>query len=52
MWSHLSIFALVAFAFGVIQKIIAKIGVKELTTYVSFYQLHSFKSYIQVLNPF
>ena len=53
MRPHLSIFAFVAFGFDVkSKKIITKTGVKACTASVFFWELYSFRFYIQVFYPF
>lgn len=53
MQAQLFIFAFVASAFGIkLNKIIAKINVKEFTPYVCFDKFYSFRSCAQVLNTF
>ena len=52
MCSHLFIFAIVAFAFGVrLKKIISKSYVKELTVYIFFCRFCGVRNNIQIFNP-
>lgn len=47
MWPHFFIFAFVVCALGLISyKIVVKLHVQELSSFISFYKLYGFKSYV------
>ena len=53
MWSHLFIFAFVAFAFGVrFKKSLPRPTSRSLLPRIFFLEFYGFRSYVQIFNPF